>query len=374
MRDEMYNDDNSYPYDNPSDKPQTENSDDEIYAKEYEDMVSESERYADSASRKKLITVLCIVGGVALLVLLLVLILSGNSNRKPTSPVSSSAEEIRESETQTLVKKGEHYITAGDYESAEEIYNTLLDTNADDEEIRSMHSVLFNFNKAREAFDKKDYAKARRFRNKIPSEYMYYDGLCVDVDDLDDEIEKGSKAYAAFNEIEELIKDESFNEALEKAEGIDEHYLSPDDRKLLDSYRNEAEAALEVDSGNESGNATFTQDDAESLITEYCEAMVEAINFQDFKIVAPFIHKSSPMYNQQMELIEYYGEEGITEQFDGVTVKAMKKLSDSEWLVTVEEAETIFYSDGSSESKTFNWNYTVERTDSKYRLTGIEEA
>ncbi len=376
MRNSIYDDDSSYPGKSEEKSNSQYSRDDEIYEKQYEELVKRSNDETSFKPKTVLIIVLAVVGVIVVAIAML-MVFGGSKKESAPVRIDSSAQQTEDASVQSLIKKAEHYLEVGDYKSAEVIYNSLLDSESADDDVYTMHSVLFNFNKASDAVNEKDYSKAKRYSEKIPSDYVYYPGLSDDVDSLNSKIAKGEKAYDAFETIRDLMHAKKYADAAEEAEYIDEEYLSSEDRRTLEDYCDEIEEELEknkpVSRYDKGYTSELSAEYVENFITSYCISFVDAINYSDFSIVETYMHPSSEMYAQQKKLLAEYEKMGLTERFDGLTLNSLRKINDYKWIASVTESETIYYSGGSQESNTYRWNYTIEYIDHGYYLTKISE-
>ena len=196
----------------------------------------------------------------------------------------------------------------------------------------------------------------------------------TDVENLEDEINSFETAYITFEDVQNFMRDGEYESALEAIDLIDDSYLEDSDAMLISEYRTQIKQYLkkeeekQKEKENEAGKLSF--DLAEILITEYCEDYVRAINSKDFSVVAK--HISGQLYNDQKKQVQSCIDSGLTQSLDYVELNDVHKISDTKWKADVSEGETIYYADGSSEAKKFNWTYTIEYIDSAFYLTKIE--
>ena len=249
-----------------------------------------------------------------------------------------------------------------------------------------------------------NYENAEKFYDKIPPEYVDYD-ISRDVENLKDNIQTAKKSSQQLERIREYIDDEDLVSARELMDTINDTYLSPSEKNELQNLsdmldelekqkieeqkaeeeRKKAEEEARKKAEEEelrrkkeeemanmpSGYGHLSDADAQSIIYNYAYQLTRAINSNDFNLVAPYIYSSSPLYTQQINLINSCVSQGITEQFNGVTLNSLTKINDTKWEAKVTESETVYYADGSQKPKTFQWTYTIEYISGQFYLTGL---
>jgi len=293
------------------------------------------------------------------------IILSGNAQKG-----NKANEEITQTvNTDILYEKGIEYMDAGDYYTAQDIFKELLDTS-ENEKASTIYKILYNYNCAVEKFDQCDYDSAYKFLEKIPAKYTNY-SICDDVESLENDISEGLAAYEIFYSIEKFVSQEDYRDAKDAVGIIDISLLSNDDEDKLNEYISLINKKIKELEEKEESKSSLSQAQAETLIMEYCDAFVKAINNKDFEIVAPYMHYSSEIYSQQKKLIQSYITDGITEKFDYLELISLQKVSDNKWTALVKEGETIYYKSGKTEVMNYKWTYTIEYIDSDFYLTKI---
>lgn len=321
-------------------------------------------QYYENGKKNKAMVIGAVSAGIAVLLIIIFFIVKfviPSDNDRKTEDVQSSVQSNGLSEdVKLLYKNAEKYMTIGDYEAAEEVYLELTELT-DDDEAMLVYNILYNYNRAYSKSEICDYEAAKKHFDKIPDEYVDY-VICDDVDDLSDEIDAGSSAYQTFEEIKEYMADKDFEAASQAAELLEQKYLSKTDKKELDKILEEIDKA---------GEESFSDHEAESFLMEYCDAMVEAINNMDFSIVSPYIDADSAFYETQRGLVDFCASEGITQTFDSLRLKSLSKINSETWEAAVSETETITYDDGTEETKTYSWTYTIKYIDSDYYIAGI---
>lgn len=290
----------------------------------------------------------------------------------------SSGEILENEELDTLVKNGEYYIGMGDYDSAETIYKTIIDKYSGSNEAQLLYNILYNYNRALKKLETKKFEDAREIFDKIPGDYVYYDSLKETVEDLDDEIIMYEVANSTFENLEEYIKDGDYEGASEVIDLINESYLSEEQIKALDRYREDVDEALKRNAKDEKesdadtqGQITLEPQDAENLIRDYLNAYVKAINENDFGIVAPYI--SGDLYRSQKDQVTTRSAEGQREEFNFVTLLDLRSLDSEKWEADVNESLTVIYPNGTEEIFEKYFTYTVEYKDGIYYLIDVRK-
>jgi len=269
-------------------------------------------------------------------------------------------------ETDKVFKSGMNHMKVGDYEEAEKVFMELIEEEPDNEEYVMLCQIVRNYNRSMEKIRAKDYEQARSYFDKIPEDYVDY-AICDDVELLDSKIEKFEVAHEIFGKVEELMDSSCYEDAKKTIDLIDISYLRPQERAALEEYGERIEEYEEKE--EESKKYELTSAKAEEIIERFCIAYVDSVNSGDFSIVSPYIKGN--LYTLQKGMVSSLYSQGVEEQFDFLSVVSVQKLSDTKWDVKVSEGETIFYADGETVSKTYNWTYTVELADGEYYLTVI---
>ena len=324
---------------------------------------------------KKLKITLAIICPIAAIVLIFVILTISGVIKSGGKKVSAPEENVvlENEDAETLMKTGMNQLKIGDYEEAETVFKAVMEIDPDNEEATVLCQIVYNYNRALKKIQGKKYKEARALFDKIPIEYMDY-SIRTDVENLEDEINSFETAYITFEDVQNFMRDGEYESALEAIDLIDDSYLEDSDAMLISEYRTQIKQYLtkeeekQKEKENEAGKLSF--DLAEILVTEYCEDYVRAINSKDFSVVAK--HISGQLYNDQKKQVQSCIDSGITQSLDYVELNDVHKISDTKWKADVSEGETIYYADGSSEAKKFNWTYTIEYIDSAFYLTKIE--
>lgn len=318
------------------------------------------DEYENKGKNTALIVALC-VGCVAVVAFIVTAIIFFSWGSDKDVAVDSAA--VEDQQIQELTKKGEKYMNIGDYESAEGIYRQIIDMT-DDEEAIIVYKILFNYNRAAESIDEQDFEEALKYFNKIPDEYVDYI-IFDDIEVLSEEISRYETAYEIFESIEKFMAAKDYDAAKEAIDIIDESALSKEAKEALSQFKKEIEE-------NEKPEIVLSEHDAENLLMGCCEALEEAVNTKNFDKAAAYMYKGSDIYKEQKGLVEHYISQNIRKSFDSFKLISLTKQSDTSWQARVVESETLIYEGDVSESKTYNWTYTIEYIDSSFYLTKVK--
>jgi hypothetical protein len=132
---------------------------------------------------------------------------------------------------------------------------------------------------------------------------------------------------------------------------------------------------FKADAVSSTGSSTAGDEQAKvrAAVDTYEKKLIEAINSNNFSTVEPILTPGSELYNSQKALVENLAKKGITEElvsYEITDVKAGDKAG--EYKATVKEKTTI-KSPNSSETKDFNWVYTVVMNNNAYTLSNIKQ-
>ncbi|MEC2076119.1 TcaA NTF2-like domain-containing protein, partial [Metabacillus fastidiosus] len=96
----------------------------------------------------------------------------------------------------------------------------------------------------------------------------------------------------------------------------------------------------------------------EIAVTDYVQALTQAINYGNFDYVEKYLLKDSPLHNSQKELVGNLYSKNIKEEAISIDIHNITPLSSNSYLVdSYEEIEII--KPQSSEIKNYYWTYTV---------------
>jgi uncharacterized membrane protein YvbJ len=118
------------------------------------------------------------------------------------------------------------------------------------------------------------------------------------------------------------------------------------------------------------GSSEFSDDDIETLISDYIYGLTSAINNNDYSAVSPYIKSGSTLDKSQQALVKSLNESGVTEDVVSFDVEDWSQNGDAITIKTYEEI-TVNNSD-SSETKDYNWTYTAVYENGELLLTSIK--
>lgn len=375
-----------------------------------EDAIDPYDDYYDrtaSGSKSKLIAIISICIAILLIgaIVLVKFVFTKDDSKKSgnTSNKAGIVQSDSDNKVKNLTKKGQNLMAQENYKEAESVYSELSELT-NDREANIIYEILYNYNRAVKMLNDGNYENAEKFYDKIPPEYVDYD-ITRDVENLKDNIQTAKKSSQQLEKIREYIDNEDLVSARELMDTINDTYLSPSEKNELQNLadmldelekqkieeqkaeeeRKKAEEEARKKAEEEelrrkkeeemanmpSGYGHLSDADAQSIIYNYAYQLTRAINSNDFNLVAPYIYSSSPLYTQQINLINSCVSQGITEQFNGVTLNSLTKINDTKWEAKVTESETVYYADGSQKPKTFQWTYTIEYISGQFYLTGL---
>lgn len=356
----------------------------------------------NSKGKGKLIAVVCICVAAVILVGFLLFNLAFSGNRKNKDPENDIGvtQSDSDNKVKTLTQKAEKCMDRGEYEEAEDLYYELSELT-DDKEVQEIYEILYNYNCATDKMNNNDYKSALNFYERIPESYVKY-SISSDIDSLYDNIKAAQNASLTLAEIENCIYNEDTEGARRLINTIEREYLTSGEKQRLEDLTEDLEALEEKirlekeeeerkikeeeerkrleeeerkrleEENKPSGYGHLKSQDAQNLIYNYCYNLVSAINSYDFGIVSPYIYSGSSLYTKQQALIESCKNQGITETFNYANLNNLTKINDTMWEAKVNEQETIYYANGTSKVKTFNWTYTIEYIDGQFFMTGIK--
>lgn len=108
--------------------------------------------------------------------------------------------------------------------------------------------------------------------------------------------------------------------------------------------------------------STEVPDYINELMDGYLNGLVSAINSKDFSKVSSYMLKDGDFYNTQKDLVKRLGDKGITEELVDYKITDVN-IEGGSGTITTWEKITINYSDGTSETKEYNWVYSGEAND-----------
>ncbi|MEH7574152.1 zinc ribbon domain-containing protein, partial [Cytobacillus firmus] len=115
-------------------------------------------------------------------------------------------------------------------------------------------------------------------------------------------------------------------------------------------------AAASASSNDDSEDSS---EEVSSLMENYLNQLISAINNGQFELVSPYLMADSHLYKDQKGLVGRLSEKGTTEEILDYKVSDFTHEGDTTYIHTWEKIK-INYSDGTSETKEYKWKYTAE--------------
>ncbi len=118
--------------------------------------------------------------------------------------------------------------------------------------------------------------------------------------------------------------------------------------------------------------STDVPDYINELMDGYLKGLVSAINSKDFSKVSSFMVKDADFYTTQKDLVKRLGDKGITEELIDYKITDVN-IEGGAGTITTWEKVTINYSDGTSETKEYEWVYSGEANEAdEFLLVGMK--
>lgn len=113
-------------------------------------------------------------------------------------------------------------------------------------------------------------------------------------------------------------------------------------------------------------------DQIDSLIHQYQQKLVQAIDTNTFSEVEPYLAPGSSLYEAQSKLVADLYSRRITESLITSTIYGYTDIG-NEIQIEVTERVKIDYPDKGARVQDFNWLYTAKQVDGKLKLSGLKE-
>ncbi|WP_010241253.1 zinc ribbon domain-containing protein [Clostridium arbusti] len=138
-----------------------------------------------------------------------------------------------------------------------------------------------------------------------------------------------------------------------------------------------------VSNGDDSINLSFSEsknqlssmdNQMHDLIYWYTNSFSDAVNYNNFSDVQPYLYPGSDLYNEQQKYIPSTYNNGIKENVVSFNVLSYTMSEDSKsGTVTTEEVYDIINASGQTSTKTFKYNYGFKYNEDKgsYQLTSL---
>lgn len=141
----------------------------------------------------------------------------------------------------------------------------------------------------------------------------------------------------------------------------------------LDSGSVEASADEGDDEASGDADDAVDEDALGELMDSYETALFQAVNGNDFGLVAPYLYDGSALYEAQENLVAHLNKEGITEDLVDYEIVGTSCDGDA-CTIDVDETVEITYDSGDVEEQDYSWTYTAQETsDGTWQLSDIAE-
>lgn len=135
----------------------------------------------------------------------------------------------------------------------------------------------------------------------------------------------------------------------------------------------DGESSIYLSFQNAESQISDTEGKLNDLMNWYTYYFTQAVNYNDFSIVAPYLYPGSKLYNDQQKYIPTTYEKGISETIMSYRITSYNLNEDNTaGTLTTEEVYNI-YSNGESSVKTYNYKYTFKynQLNGSYQLESI---
>ncbi|WP_159433177.1 zinc ribbon domain-containing protein [Bacillus massilinigeriensis] len=117
---------------------------------------------------------------------------------------------------------------------------------------------------------------------------------------------------------------------------------------------------------------SVSNEEIEQFMETYFYTSVSAINSRDFSISEPFLDPKGKSYKESKNYISYIEENGITENFQGMEIKEVKKTKEG-YQVKTEEGYNIYYGDGSAKYKEFQSQFLLTQHEDGLKVHTLQK-
>jgi|GEM_PF-5519947 len=100
---------------------------------------------------------------------------------------------------------------------------------------------------------------------------------------------------------------------------------------------------------------------AQDTFYDYIYSFTDAVNNNDFSLVAPVLLRDSDIYNEQKKVVPYFAEQGITETVVSVSIKNIWLEGDDVAAVVSDELIGVTYGDGSYREISQSYTYYMQK-------------
>lgn len=210
------------------------------------------------------------------------------------------------STSKKAIEQGKLAMANKEYDKALSSFKLAIDEGSNDEEIKSMTSIIENYNEANLKFEKGNLEEAKEILDKINKDYAKY-SIKDDVDNLkeniDNKIKSQKEISSKITDIKDLVKNENYSNANTLIKELDKNKLSEKDKneinelqsnidlqlaKIEEEKKEKEQKQMEEDYANgenwKNGGGVKADDfyepeEGEQYVCENCEKISEEHNF-----------------------------------------------------------------------------------------------
>jgi DNA primase large subunit len=142
------------------------------------------------------------------------------------------------SASKKAIEQGKMEIANKEYDKALASFKIALDKESSNEEAKRLTTLINNYKKANDEFEKGNIDDANKIMNKI-DEGTIEDSIKNDIDNLKAKINQQDKIDKEIVHIKELIKDKKYEESKKSIDKIDSDKLTNKDKKEIDELKYE---------------------------------------------------------------------------------------------------------------------------------------
>ena len=109
------------------------------------------------------------------------------------------------------------------------------------------------------------------------------------------------------------------------------------------------------------------------LMDNYQYGLIEAVNYNNYDIVSPYIEWGSPLETAQKKLVINLNAKGTSERLIDYTIHSIDKISENLFELSVSENHNIYYSNGKVELLSNKWIYTAVKYGDDFYLRNLRK-
>lgn len=161
------------------------------------------------------------------------------------------------------------------------------------------------------------------------------------------------KTYGLYSIYSGIPKEQENSEGTNKGNNPGNQYMDPEESKMKNIENVESEDAIV------------------STVEGYVHSFAEAINDNNFSIVAPYLTVSSKIYNRQQSYVFKLAKTGTKVTVTKIDVNSIKQLNNTNYSVATTESLELEMN-GKKERKNLQQIYSIKSIDGQFYITDIE--